>query len=189
MYICEYQTPIIGKLILASDGEGLCDCWFENDRFCDREKFCETACRDDLSVFTQARKWLDRYFAKEEPSARELPLAPQGTEFQMLVREAMLEIPYGQTRTYGQLAKAIEERTGKPRSARAVGGAVGRNPLCLIVPCHRVMGAGGNLTGFGGGIATKIRLLEHEGVDVSAFHMPRKVPTWNDAIEQRNAQR
>ena len=104
----------------------------------------------------------------------ELPLAPRGSSFQRRVWDILTEIPYGQTVTYGQIAKRLAAESGKNMSAQAVGGAVGRNPLCVIVPCHRVMGATGNLTGFGGGIATKVRLLELEQVDMGGFYAPRK---------------
>lgn len=184
MFYTEYETPIIGKLFLVSDGDGLVECLFEHDRFLATEKVADYRHDRELTLFKKAGEWFDRYFAGERPLPEELLLVESGTEFQMLVREAMLQIPYGQTKTYGWIAQAIEEATGKPRSARAVGGAVGRNPLSIIVPCHRVMGAGGNLTGFGGGIATKAKLLEHEGVDMSAFHMPKNIPSWNAAIEE-----
>ena len=129
---------------------------------------------DDLPVFEQARNWLDRYFAGDAPDPRELPLAARATAFQLRVREAMLDIPYGQTTTYGAIAKRIEAETGKRQSARAVGGAVGHNPLCLIVPCHRVVGSNGNLTGFGGGMDTKVKLLTHEQAMRDTFKRPKK---------------
>ena len=168
-----YETPIIGALTLASDGEAIVGCWFGNDHYfgCGVEGPAER--HDDLAVFGQARGWLDRYFADAAPDPRELPLAARATAFQMRVREAMLDIPYGQTTTYGAIAKRIEAETGQRQSARAVGGAVGHNPLCLIVPCHRVVGANGNLTGFGGGIDTKVRLLEHERAMRDTFKRPK----------------
>lgn len=170
----EYETGLIGSLFAASDGEGLVGCWFENDRYfgCGVDG---GMVRDDADpVLLHVRAWLDRYFANEMPDPRELPLAARGTEFQLRVREAMLDIPYGQTTTYGAIAKRLEQETGRRQSARAVGGAVGRNPLCLIVPCHRVVGAAGNLTGFGGGIDTKVVLLEHEGAMKPSFKRPGK---------------
>ncbi|MBQ6455249.1 MAG: methylated-DNA--[Eggerthellaceae bacterium] len=151
-FYSDYETPIIGKLFFASDGEGLCGCWFDNDRYFGIGINGRMERKDDLPVFEQVRTWLDRYFAGDAPDPRELPLCARATEFQMRVREAMLDIPYGQTTTYGAIAKRLEAETGKHQSARAVGGAVGHNPLCLIVPCHRVVGSNDNLTGFGGGI-------------------------------------
>lgn len=174
MFFTEYPTPIIGTLTLASDGEGLAGCWFDNDRYFGYGVDKDMVRKDDLAVFDQARYWLDRYFAGEAPNPRDLPLTARATEFQMRVREAMLDIPYGETTTYGAIAKRIEAETGKRQSARAVGGAVGHNPLCLIVPCHRVVGANGNLTGFGGGIDMKVTLLEHENAMRTEFKRPTK---------------
>ena len=173
LFFTEYETKLIGSLTLASDGKTITGCWFDNDRYfgCGIEDTLER--RDDLPPLQQAREWLDRYFAGEAPDPRELPLGARATEFQMRVREAMLDIPYGSTTTYGDIAKRIERETGRRQSARAVGGAVGHNPLCLIVPCHRVVGANGNLTGFGGGIDMKIKLLEHEKAMKDNFTRPK----------------
>lgn len=172
-YFTQYETDLIGSLTLTSDGEAITGCWFEHGRYYCHGIDDAMEPRDDLAAFEQARSWLDRYFAGDAPDPRKLPLNARGTLFQMRVREAMLDIPYGSTATYGSIAERLEGETGRRQSARAVGGAVGHNPLCIIVPCHRVMGAGGNLTGFGVGIDTKIKLLEHEGVDCSAFHIPK----------------
>ena len=175
MYFTEYRTPIIGTLTLASDGEALVGCWFDNDRFFGYGAEGARERRDDLPAFEQAREWLDRYFAGDAPDPRDLPLGKGSmSEFQMRVREAMLDVPYGETTTYGDIAKRIEAETGRRQSAQAVGGAVGHNPLCVIVPCHRVMGAKGNLTGFGGGLDTKVALLEHEGAMQDGFKHPKK---------------
>ncbi len=173
-YFTEYRTSLIGTFTLASDGETITGCWFDNDRYFGYGIEGETKRNDDLAVFNQARDWLDRYFAGETPDPRELPLGARATPFQMRVREAMLDIPYGETSTYGAIAKRIERETGRRQSARAVGGAVGHNPLCLIVPCHRVVGANGNLTGFGGGIPMKVALLEHEKAMKNEFTLPKK---------------
>ena len=173
-YFTEYQTSLIGTLTLASDGEAITGCWFENDRYFGYGVDGLLERNDDLAVFEQARNWLDRYFAGDAPNPRELPLAARATEFQLRVREAMLDIPYGATTTYGEIAKRLERETGRRQSARAVGGAVGHNPLCLIVPCHRVVGANGSLTGFGGGIPMKVKLLEHERGMKDTFTLPKK---------------
>ena len=150
-----YESELIGALTLASDGRVLTGC-----RFGHREagKRC-----DDLPVFDAARAWLDAYFAGQRPNPRELSFGPSATAFQARVREALLAIPYGQTTTYGAIAQLLEAEAGKRCSAQAVGGAVGRNPLGIIVPCHRVIGADGSLIGFGGGLDVKVKLLEHEG--------------------------
>lgn len=194
-YLTEYETPIIGTLTLSSDGTSITGCWFDNDRYFGYGIDEPVERKDDLAVFEQARNWLDRYFAGDAPDPRELPLAARATAFQQQVREAMLDIPYGQTTTYGAIAKRIEQKTGKRQSARAVGGAVGHNPLCLIVPCHRVVGSNGSLTGFGGGIDMKVKLLEHEHAMKDSFKRPKKgtalegdpeaARAWHDACEEK----
>lgn len=173
-FYMEYETGLIGSLFVASDGEGIVGCWFDNDRYFGCGVEGELVRNDADPVLRQARAWLDRYFAGKAPDPRDLPLTARATDFQMRVREAMLDIPYGETTTYGAIAKRIEGETGRRQSARAVGGAVGRNPLCLIVPCHRVVGSAGNLTGFGGGIDTKVALLEHEHAMKASFKRPKK---------------
>lgn len=173
-YFTEYDTGLIGTLTLASDGESITGCWFDNDRYFGCGIHDSVEYRDELAVFDRARVWLDRYFAGDAPNPRELPLNARATEFQLRVREAMLDIPYGQTTTYGEIATRLERETGRRQSARAVGGAVGHNPLCLIVPCHRVVGANGSLTGFGGGIEMKVKLLEHERAMKEDFTIPQK---------------
>ena len=174
VYYTEYKTNLIGTLTLASDGLSIIGCWFDNDRYFGYGVDGSMERRDDVAVFNEARRWLDRYFDGEKPNPRELPLNARATEFQLRVREAMLDIPYGETTTYGAIANRISSETGKRSSARAVGGAVGHNPLCLIVPCHRVVGANGSLTGFGGGIDMKVKLLEHEQAHMDSFHLPTK---------------
>ena len=174
MYLTEYRMPTIGTLTLTSDGTSVTGCWFNNSRYFGYGVNESVERNDSLTVFDQAQKWLDRYFAGETPNPRELTLTARATEFQLRVREAMLDIPYGQTTTYGAIAKRLEAETGRRQSARAVGGAVGHNPLCLIVPCHRVIGSNGSLTGFGGGIDTKVRLLEHEGAMRDGFWRPKR---------------
>ena len=134
----------------------------------------EAAENDGLPVFSSARLWLDRYFAGEMPLPSELPLRPNGGDFRHAVWKILCGIPYGEVTTYGAIAKKIAAKSGRPRSAQGVGGAVAHNPISIIIPCHRVVGANGSLTGYAGGIEAKIRLLEHEGVDVSRFFTPKK---------------
>ncbi len=179
VYRTEYESELIGPLTIASDGASVVGCWFGNDRYFGYGVDDAMERNDDLPLLVQAREWFDRYFAGEAPDPRELPLGARATPFQARVREAMLDIPYGTTGTYGAIATRLEKETGRRQSARAVGGAVGHNPLCVIVPCHRVVGASGSLTGFGGGIEMKVKLLEHEGVDMSAF----TIPTHGTAID------
>ena len=122
-----------------------------------------------------ARDWLARYFAGEKPMPSELPLCPIGGEFRQRVWRLLCQIPYGETTTYGALARALAAQMGKPSmSSQAVGGAVGHNPISIIIPCHRVVGSGGSLTGYAGGIAAKLRLLEHEGVELSRLSVPKR---------------
>ena len=128
-----------------------------------------------LPVFGLAKKWLDAYFAGEKPAISELPLAPNGGEFRQAVWDILCEIPYGQCTTYGAIAQKMAARMGKKTmSSQAVGGAVGHNPISIIIPCHRVVGANGSLTGYAGGIDKKIKLLQHEGADMFGLFIPSK---------------
>lgn len=124
-------------------------------------------------TLSRTKKWLDRYFAGERPSVTELRLAPEGSGFRREVWEMLCEIPYGQVTTYGTIAQRIAARRGGGGSwAQAVGGAVGHNPISIIIPCHRVVGADGSLTGYAGGIERKRWLLSHEGADMEKLHVP-----------------
>ena len=130
---------------------------------------------DNLNIFAITKDWLNRYFEGKKPQSSELPLAPIGGEFRQTVWKMLTEIPYGKVITYGELAQKIAKQRGIERmSAQAVGGAVGHNPISIIIPCHRVVGANGNLTGFSGGIEMKLQLLQHEGVDINRFYIPTK---------------
>ena len=147
-------------LLAASDG-GLVGAWFYGQRYFARglegaEKNAEAGASADSPVLLAARCWLDAYFAGRRPGVAGLPLAPRGTAFQRRVWDALLAIPYGETRTYGELAAELGS------SPRAVGSAVGRNPISVIVPCHRVLGADGSLTGYAGGLDRKRALLALE---------------------------
>jgi methylated-DNA-[protein]-cysteine S-methyltransferase len=126
-------------------------------------------------VLAQARAWLDAYFAGQRPDVGDLPLAPQGSAFRQAVWALLRAIPYGQTTTYGDLARALAAQSGQTRvSAQAVGGAVGHNPLSIVVPCHRVLGRGGSLTGYAGGLDKKVKLLTLEGVDAARWRVPTR---------------
>lgn len=173
LYCTEYRSPL-GRLTLASDGESLAGLWIEGQKYFGGG-LGEMAPKDGLPVFERARAWLDRYFAGEKPSPAELPLAPAGGEFRQTVWGLLCQIPYGQVATYGALAKEAAGKLGRASmSAQAVGGAVGRNPISIIIPCHRVVGAGGSLTGYAGGIDRKIQLLRLEGADLSGLTRPKK---------------
>lgn len=164
-YICKYKTPDgFGDLVMCGDGEALTGLWFEGSR---------DDCRDtrgyesrETPVLRDARRWLDEYFAGHDPGFTPNYRIEGLTTFRQAVIDEMLRIPYGTTVSYGDVAKAIEKKRGGRVSAQAVGGAVGWNPICIIIPCHRVIGADGTLTGYGGGLGNKVSLLEHEGVDV-----------------------
>lgn len=171
-YRTAYPSPV-GRITLACDGNSLVGLWLEGQKyFGDTEKMTEN---DDIPVFLAAKDWLDRYFAGAKPAAAELPLAPSGGEFRQIVWDILREIPYGETVTYGDIAKKTAIRMNRESmSSQAVGGAVGHNPISIIIPCHRVVGANGSLTGYAGGIGTKIKLLELEGVDLSHLFVPNK---------------
>lgn len=162
LYTTEYLSPL-GNILLASDGESLCGLWFFGQKHFPAELLSEAGGNAAVPLFGTVKAWLDRYFSGEAVSPYELPLAPCGSSFRKSVWEKLLEIPRGSTRSYGQIARELSEETGKLVSARAVGGAVGANPISVIIPCHRVIGADGNLTGYAGGLERKTYLLELEG--------------------------
>lgn len=167
-YIYYYHSPL-GKITLASNGNALIGLWLEGQKyFCNQSG--SSSKRKELPIFEQTCKWLDIYFEGKNPDFTPL-LSPNGTPFQKMVWEILLKIPYGQTMTYGEIARKIAKQKGIARmSAQAVGGAVGHNPISLIVPCHRVIGANGNLTGYAGGIDKKIYLLNLEKVDLKSVN-------------------
>jgi methylated-DNA-[protein]-cysteine S-methyltransferase len=184
-YTTNYKSPL-GRLLLASDGENITGLWMDGQKyygeFADgKDKKAgngvavggDEAMRDDnLPVLIAAKDWIDRYFGGDKPDIAELPLSPAGGDFRRAVWDILRTIPYGETITYGDIAKAIAAKTGKRMSAQAVGGAVGHNPISIIIPCHRVVGANGNLTGYAGGLDKKIKLLEHEGACMSRLFVP-----------------
>lgn len=172
LYYKKLASPL-GEITLRSDGEALTGLWFADDKHYGAKDIAGAALAD-LDVFMQAEAWLAEYFAEREPKVS-VPLKLQGSEFQMQVWRLLQDIPYGRLVTYGDIAKKIAAQKGVARmSAQAVGGAVGHNPLCIIVPCHRVVGANGSLTGYGGGMWRKVRLLELEKVDMSKLTVPTK---------------
>lgn len=174
LYRTEYPSPL-GNLTLAGDGRGLAGLWLEGQKYFGGTVSGELVPGDELPVFDDARAWLDRYFAGERPDPLEVPLAPQGGPFRQTVWALLREIPYGETTTYGRLAQEAAKRLGRETmSAQAVGGAVGHNPISILIPCHRVVGSGGSLTGYAGGIEKKLWLLRHEGADVSGLTVPAK---------------
>lgn len=163
----------LGEITLRSDGQFLTGLWFANDKHYG-DKDIQDAQTAELPVFALAEKWLAEYFAGCKPKVK-VPLQFTGTDFQKCVWKILQNIPYGCLVTYGDIACEIAAQRGLARmSAQAVGGAVGRNPLCIIIPCHRVIGANGSLTGYGGGMWRKVRLLELEKIDMSKLTVPTK---------------
>jgi methylated-DNA-[protein]-cysteine S-methyltransferase len=163
-YIHKIKSPV-GILTASSDGQNISGLWIEGQKY-----FAKTIGKDflekSLPLFEKVLKWLDVYFSGKEPNFMP-PLMPRGTPFQKSIWNSLCKIPYGKTTTYGEIAEQFErENKGRHTSARAVGGAVGHNPISIMIPCHRVIGKNGNPTGYAGGIATKIKLLKREGVNL-----------------------
>ena len=173
-YSTNYLSPV-GTITLACDGNKLIGLWNEEQKYHGNTLFKGMVEKNDMPVFSVVKKWLDSYFAGEKPDISELPLAPVGGEFRQEVWSILCEIPYGEVITYGDIAKKMAVKMNKKSmSSQAVGGAVGHNPISIIIPCHRVVGSNGSLTGYAGGIDKKIKLLELEGVDMSNFFIPAK---------------
>lgn len=171
-YKTTYPSPV-GTITLACDGDNLVGLWLEGQKYYGETIPEEMIEDNDMPVFEAAKKWLDRYFAGEKPAISALPLAPIGGEFRQGVWNILCEIPYGKVITYGDIAKKMAAKMNKDSmSSQAVGGAVGHNPISIIIPCHRVVGANGSLTGYAGGIGTKVKLLELEDVDMSRLFVP-----------------
>lgn len=174
MYYSTEYNSIIGPLMLVCDEKNIVGLWMIRQKyFCPLKE--QPVKNDSHPLLVKAREWLDRYFNGEKPDISELPLAPIGSDFRQEVWEILCSIPYGEVMTYGQIAKIIAQKHGKEKmSAQAVGGAVGHNPISVIIPCHRVVGTNGSLTGYAGGLSKKITLLKHEGLDMDRFTIPTK---------------
>ena len=174
VFFTEYECSQLGGLTLASDGESLLGLWLNGQKYFARG-YPNMDRDDDLAVFKSAFAWLDAYFAGENPATDALALKPQGTPFQQRVWQKLLQIPLGQLRSYGSIGKELAAEDGKSTfSAQAVGGAVGHNPISIIIPCHRVVGSNGSLTGYAGGIEKKVWLLKHEGAFGDELFVPSK---------------
>jgi len=175
MYYQTMYSSQIGEITLASDGKNLVGLWNDGQKYHGHSLPERAILKDDLPVFDMAKNWLDRYFAGENPDISELPLSPIGGEFRKGVWDILCKIPYGKVITYGDIAKKMATKMNKQSmSSQAVGGAVGHNPISIIIPCHRVVGANGSLTGYAGGLNMKIKLLELEGIDISRLSIPTK---------------
>ena len=171
-FITHYQSPL-GGILLAADEIGLTGLWFNGEKYFANNLPAEPA-EQETPTLLNAKRWLDLYFSGKEPIFLP-PLHPVGSAFRQQVWKILLQIPYGQTTTYGQIARQLAKRQGAAKmSAQAVGGAVGHNEISIIIPCHRVVGTNGSLTGYAGGICKKIELLKLEHADMHRFFVPQK---------------
>ncbi len=174
VFSAHYPSPL-GSIMLASDGNNLVGLWLEGQKYFAATVAKEIMEQPDLPIFAAVQSWLDRYFTDQKPAISDLPMAPKGGAFRMAVWDILCKIPYGKVITYGEIAKKMAVRMNKANmAAQAVGGAVGHNPISIIIPCHRVVGVNGSLVGYAGGISKKIQLLQHEGVDTSCLSIPAK---------------
>lgn len=172
IYTSQYVSPL-GAITLACDEEAVTGLWFNGQKHFGNILPPDTQGRE-RPLLKEAKKWLDIYFSGREPDFLP-PLHYDSTPFRKAVCDIMLTIPYGRTMTYGQIARELARQQGREKvSAQAVGGAVGHNPISLLIPCHRVVGTGGSLTGYAGGIDRKMQLLRLEGADMSRFFVPQK---------------
>ena len=162
IYSVDYESPV-GKLTLAANEKALVGLWMEGQRYFGSSLQVETMCHEIVPVLGNVVSWLDAYFAGGKPSLENVSLSPQGTDFQLSVWKALCTIPYGKTSTYGAIARQLSDELDRNVSPRAVGNAVGHNPISIIIPCHRVVGSNGSLTGYAGGLERKKWLLKFEG--------------------------
>lgn len=161
-----YSSPV-GNILLAQKNNALIGLWIEGQKYFLSSLKEEQTVNHDCSILIDTKRWLDRYFAGEKPDIGELHLAPAGSGFRQAVWKILCAIPYGSVTTYGEIARQIAAQKGLDHmSAQAIGGAVGHNPISIIIPCHRVVGTNGSLTGYAGGIDKKMWLLSHEGLDL-----------------------
>lgn len=165
----------MGDILIASNENSIIGLWIDEQKYIDNTMPKDMIEKGDIPILQEAIAWLDDYFAGKKPELTKLSLSPIGGEFRQEVWKILLEIPYGQLTTYGKIAKEVAKRLGKDRmSAQAVGGAVGHNPISIIIPCHRVVGTNGSLTGYAGGLDMKIKLLDHEGTNMDELFVPKK---------------
>lgn len=169
-YYTTYKSPL-GELILRSDGEGLKTLYLK-EKIQGRLDLEKEIKEDSLPIFTATKDRLEEYFKGENPSPGKIKLNPEGTDFQKKVRDLLKEIPYGETSTYGDLSEKFEERENRRTSPRAIGSAIGKNPLLIVIPCHRVLGKNGSLTGYAAGLENKVSLLKLEEVDLTGVYNP-----------------
>ena len=171
MFYKTSYSSIVGELILVSDGVNLIEINILNQKYFDYKIIDKAVSKSDLKVFVDVKLWLDKYFAGENPKLNTLPILLSCSDFKKSVLEIVAQIPYGQTYSYGDIAQKLSSKFNKTKmSAQAVGNAIGHNPFLILIPCHRVVGKNGKLTGYAGGIENKIKLLQLEGVDTSNFY-------------------
>lgn len=171
-YLTEYPSPL-GKILLAADESGLTGLWFDGEKYF-AANLPKEHIQKETPILTKTKEWLDIYFSGRDPDFFP-PLHPVGSAFRMEVWRLLMEIPYGKTTTYGEIARRLAARHHREHmSAQAVGGAVGHNEISILIPCHRVVGTGGSLTGYAGGIDKKLYLLKLERADLSELFVPKK---------------
>ena len=174
-YIAHYNSPL-GNITMASEGTALVGLWFDGQKYFADTLLChEHEERPELPIFEQTRRWLDTYFEGKDPGFTPPIVMRTNSDFRRQVWEQLLTIPFGHTLTYGDIARRIAAERGIPSmSAQAVGGAVGHNPISIIVPCHRVVGTNGSLTGYAGGVERKALLLQNEGIILKSTENTKK---------------
>ena len=171
-YIFHYHSPL-GGITVSSNGNEITGLWFDGQKYFG-DTLPDNYEEKTLLIFEETKRWLDIYFSGKAPDFTP-PLKMETTAFRKAVWKIMLTVPFGQTMTYGEIADSIAKQRGLAKmSAQAVGGAVGHNSISLIIPCHRVVGANGSLTGYAGGIEKKVQLLIMEKADMSALFVPKK---------------
>ena len=172
IYTQHYDSPL-GGILQSADETGLTGLWFDGAKYF-AKGLPQERTDQETPALLQAKQWLDLYFSGAEPDFTP-PLHPAGTAFQQAIWQLLLQIPYGQTATYGELARRLAREKGRETlSAQAVGGAVGHNRISILIPCHRVIGANGSLTGYAGGVERKLALLKLEGADLSGLTIPTR---------------
>ena len=173
MFYIQHYDSSLGGILLAADEIGLTGLWFDGEKYF-ADNLLDEHIERETPILKEAKRWLDIYFTGREPDFMP-PLHPIGSAFRQSVWEILLQIPYGQTVTYGEIARQLADKQGIAKmSAQAVGGAVGHNEISVIIPCHRVVGTSGSLTGYAGGVDKKAALLKLERADMSNFFIPKK---------------
>ena len=174
LYSSRYFSPV-GPLTIVGDELHIVGLWLDGQKYFQSTLTEQPHPNNEHPVLLQAASWLDRYFAGQKPEPAELPLAPSGSAFRQFIWQELCRIPYGRLVTYGHLAALAARAFRKTNmSAQAVGGAVGHNPISIIIPCHRVVGSTGSLNGYAGGIEKKIHLLKFEGVNLAHLRIPSR---------------